>query len=46
MLEILTLLTDIALGALAYRLARKNQRDHKELVARVGKLEEHVGLAS
>lgn len=39
MLEILTLLTDIALGALAYRLARQNRKDIDSLRDRVAKLE-------
>lgn len=39
MLEILTILTDIALGALAYRLARENKREIEEHELRLGVLE-------
>lgn len=46
MVEIITLITDIALGALAYRLARSNARaleDFKSQVAReIAELRTHV----
>lgn len=46
MLEVLTILTDIALGALAYRLARQNQRGLEGLRLELAKVKRHVGLDS
>lgn len=45
MAELITILIDIALGALAYRLAYENRAEIKQLKDRLDKVEAACGLS-